>query len=102
MGVFYGILFLKESLWVLSHAECKLFPYIHDMWVASNPLSGLLAYTALSALMPSASIALIGKEEVKKYFTRRSKADTFMKLTALRLKGQYKLTILINGFLPPT
>ena len=39
---------------------------------------------------------------MKKYFTRRSKADTFMKLTALRLKGQYKLTILINGCLPPT
>ena len=51
---------------------------------------------------PSASIALIGKEEVKKYFARRSKAKAFMKLMALRLKGQYKLTILINGCLPPT
>ena len=51
---------------------------------------------------PSTSIALIGKEEVKKYFARRPKANAFMKLMALRLKGQYKLTILINGCLPPT
>ena len=39
---------------------------------------------------------------MKKYFTRHLKIDAFMKLTALRLKGQIKLTILINGCLPPT
>ena len=32
----------------------------------------------------------------------RSKADAFMRLTELKLKGQYELTILINGCLPPT
>ena len=51
---------------------------------------------------PSASIAFIGREEVKKYFTRHSKVDAFMKLTGLRLKGQTKLMILINGCLLPT
>ena len=54
LGVFYGILFLKESLWVLSHAECKLFPYIHDTWVASNHWSVLSAFNTPPALTPSA------------------------------------------------
>ena len=47
-------------------------------------------------------LVLISEEEIKKYLTRHSKANAFMKLTTLRLKGQYKLTILINGCLPPT
>ena len=49
----------------------------------------------------SAFIVLTDGEEVRKHLTRHLKADAFMKLTALRLKGQYKLTILINGCLPP-
>ena len=53
LGVFYVILSLQESLWVLPNVESKLFPYIHDTWVASNPLSGSSAYTAPSALTPS-------------------------------------------------
>ena len=56
----------------------------------------------LFCLHLSASIALIDEEEVKKYFTRHSKADAFIKLMTLSLKGQCKLTILINGCLPPT
>ena len=52
--------------------------------------------------IPSASIMLISEEEVKKYLTRHSKADAIKKLTALRLKGQCKLMILINCCLPPT
>ena len=55
-----------------------------------------------SLLHPLASMALIGEEEVKKYFTRHPKANASMKVTALRLKWQCKLTILMNGCLPPT
>ena len=35
--------------------ENKIFPYIHNTWVTSNPLSRSSAYPAPSALMPSAS-----------------------------------------------
>ena len=38
------------------------------------------------------SLILIDEEEVKKHLTRHSKADASMKLMALRLKGQCKLT----------
>ena len=48
------------------------------------------------------SLILIDEEEVKKHFTRHSKADASMKLTALRLKGLCKLTTMIKGCLPPT
>ena len=34
--VLYGILSLWESLWILRSVESKLFPYIHDTWVASK------------------------------------------------------------------
>ena len=46
------------------------------------------------------SLILIDEEEVKKHFTRHSNADASMKLTALRLKGQCKLTTLIKGCHP--
>ena len=48
------------------------------------------------------SLILIDEEEVKKHLTRHSNVNASMKLTALRLKGQCKLTTLIKGCLPPT
>ena len=54
-GIFYGILSLQESLWILLNMESKLFLYICDTWVASNFSSGSSAYTTPSVLTPSAS-----------------------------------------------
>ena len=48
------------------------------------------------------SLIPIDEEEVKKHLTRHSKANASIKLTASKLKGQCKLTILIKGCLPPT
>ena len=53
-------------------------------------------------LDPSTFEILISEEEVTKDLTVRSKFDAFMGLTELKLKGQYELTILTNGCLPPT
>ena len=53
-GVFYGILSLWESLWILRSVESKLFPYTRDTWVASNHWSVPLARNAPSVLTPSA------------------------------------------------
>ena len=44
------------------------------------------------------SLILIDEKEIKKHFARHTQS---MKLTALKLKGQGKLTTLINGCLPP-
>ena len=51
---------------------------------------------------PSAFVILISEEEVTKDLIGHSKANAFMGLIELKLKGQYELTILTNGCLPPT
>ena len=67
----------------------------------------------------SVSVIFIREKGVMKNFAQRSKADTFMRLTpskgwrphevdalirltGLKPKGRYELTVLTNGCLPPT
>ena len=47
-------------------------------------------------------VIFICEKEVTNDLVRRSKADALMRVTELKPKGHYKLTVLTNGCLPPT